>query len=48
MVRETAEDGSTKVVFSGDPADILARFGTLAPDGVRLLMMGKVDHGGAG
>lgn len=48
MERRTAEDGTTKVVFTASPADILERFGARAPDGVQLLMMGRVDHGGAG
>ena len=48
MERRVAEDGSTKVVFTANPADILERFGSRAPDGVHLLMMGKVDHGGVG
>ncbi len=48
MERRANEDGTTRVVFTASPADVLERFGTRAPDGVRLLMMGKVDHGGAG
>ena len=48
MQRRTAEDGTTTTVFSASPASILKEFGVRAPDGVQLLMMGKVDHGGAG
>ena len=48
MQRRTEPDGSTKVVFSRPPADVLAQYGTDGPDGVRLVVMGKVHHGGAG
>lgn len=48
MERRTMEDGTTKAFFTASPADVLERYGTRAPDGVQLLMMGKVDHGGAG
>ncbi len=29
-------------------SDVVERFGHLAPDNVRLLLMGRVDHAGAG
>lgn len=48
MERQTAEDGSTKQVFTASPDDVIEQYGTAAPDGVRLLVMGRVDHGGAG
>lgn len=48
MERRTAEDGSTKVVFAADPEEVLRQYGVEAPDGVRLIIMGKVNHGGAG
>lgn len=48
MERRTAEDGTTKAVFTGDPEAVLREYGVDGPDGVRLLVMGKVGHGGAG
>lgn len=48
MQKRTAEDGSTKVVFAADPEAVLQEYGVAAPDGVRLIVMGKVNHGGVG
>ena len=48
MERRTEADGSTRVVFSMDPEDVLREYAVDAPDHVRLLVMGKVGHGGAG
>ena len=48
MKRQTESDGSTKVVFASSPAAILEQYGVHGPDGVRLVVMGKVGHGGAG
>ena len=48
MERRTNEDGTTKVVFAADPEDVLREYGVDGPDKVRLLVMGKVGHGGAG
>ena len=48
MERRTQDDGSTKVVFTRDPDDVLVEYGTVGPDGVRLVVMGRVNHGGAG
>ena len=48
MERRTNEDGTTKVVFSADPEDVIREYGVMGPDKVRLLVMGKVGHGGAG
>jgi CO dehydrogenase maturation factor len=48
MQRRTREDGSTQAVFSADPEEVLRDFGVLGPDNVRLMVMGKVGHGGAG
>lgn len=46
--RQTQPDGTTKPVFVADPIAVLQRYGADAPDGVRLLVMGAVGHGGAG
>ena len=48
MERRVNEDGTTKVVFAADPEDVLREYGVVGPDGVRLMVMGRVGHGGAG
>ena len=48
MQRITSEDGTTKGVFTADPEVVLKEYGVVGPDGVRLMVMGKVGHGGAG
>ena len=48
MERRTNEDGTTKVVFTADPEDVVRDYGVVGPDRVRLMVMGKVGHGGAG
>ena len=48
MQRLTNEDGTTKTVFAADPEEVLRQYGVVGPDGVRLMVMGKVGHGGAG
>lgn len=48
MQRQTDADGSTKVVFTGDPEALVREYGVLGPDKVRLMVMGRVGHGGAG
>jgi hypothetical protein len=37
-----------KPVFVADALQVVQDYGTDAPDGVRLLVMGAVGHGGAG
>ena len=48
LKRETQPDGSITSTFLRDPMDVLDDYGTKAPDGVRLVVMGAVGHGGAG
>lgn len=48
MERQTQADGSVKAVFTKNPEDVLRDYGATGPDGVRLVIMGKVGHGGAG
>lgn len=48
MERRTGEDGAVKTVFAADPEDVVRDYGVIGPDGVRLMVMGKVGHGGAG
>jgi len=48
MERQTQPDGSAKTVFVADSEKVIAQHSAVGPDGVRLLVMGKVGHGGAG
>ena len=48
MERRTSEDGTTKTVFAADPEAVVREYGVIGPDGVRLMVMGRVGHGGAG
>lgn len=48
MTSERLPDGTLKRTFVADPFDVVAQYGAEAPDGVRLLVMGAVGHGGAG
>jgi CO dehydrogenase maturation factor len=48
MERQTQPDGSVKPIFVGDALRVVDDYGAMAPDGVRLLVMGAVGHGGAG
>lgn len=48
MERRTMDDGSVKQFFTGDPEALVGEFGVKGPDGVRLMVMGKVGHAGSG
>ena len=48
LKREQQPDGSMMSTFLRDPLEVLNEYGTVAPDGVRLVVMGAVGHGGAG
>ena len=48
MERRTDENGKTKTVFVGDPEQVLKDFGVRASDGVDMIVMGRIGHGGAG
>lgn len=48
LKRETQPDGSVTSTFVRDPMEVLEEYGTKGPDGVRLVVMGAVGHGGAG
>lgn len=48
LKREKQPDGSVISTFLRDPLDVLDEYGTVAPDGVRLIVMGAVGHGGTG
>ena len=48
LKREPQPDGSMKSTFLRDPFEVLDEYGVAGPDGVRLVVMGAVGHGGAG
>jgi CO dehydrogenase maturation factor len=48
LKREQQPDGSMRSTFLRDPLEVLDEYGAMAPDGVRLIVMGAVGHGGAG
>ena len=48
MQRKTNEDGTTTTVFTADPEQLISEFSIRGPDKVRLMVMGRVGHGGAG
>jgi CO dehydrogenase maturation factor len=48
LKREPQPDGTTTQTFLRDPLDVLAEYGVRGPDGVTLVVMGAVGHGGAG
>ena len=48
MERRTMEDGSVKQFFTANAQAVVEEFGIEGPDGVRLMVMGKVGHAGSG
>lgn len=48
MQRKTNEDGTTTTVFAAEPEQLISEFSVRGPDQVRLMVMGRVGHGGAG
>ena len=48
LERHTDEDGVTTVVFAADPEDVLTQYGVEGPEGLRLIVMGRVGHAGGG
>jgi CO dehydrogenase maturation factor len=48
LKREQQPDGTMVSTFVRDPLDVLDEYSAQAPDGVRLVVMGAVGHGGAG
>lgn len=42
------EDGKRKLELKRPAREVAEQFGAVGPDGVRLLLMGRVDHAGAG
>jgi len=48
LEQRTDESGATRTVLAEPPEVILDRYAVPAPDGIRLVLMGRVDHAGAG
>lgn len=48
MVESVREDGTRIRALGVSASDVVARYGVAAPDGVTLLVMGRVGHAGAG
>ncbi len=48
MQKQQQEDGTMKTVFTANSDEIISNYSAAGPDGIRLLVMGKVNHGGAG
>ena len=49
LLEERIDDVGTKtVVLRMSPAEIARQYGVSTPDGVTMMLMGKVDHAGAG
>lgn len=49
-VLDRVEDpnGGTKLVLNRSPLDLIREYAVETPDGVKLLLMGKVEHAGTG
>lgn len=48
LKKVTDENGATRSVLVEPAEAIIASYGAVASDGVRLVLMGRVDHAGAG
>lgn len=48
LADRTRDDGSRYSELAMPASEVAARHGVTAPDGVRLLVMGRVAHGGVG
>ncbi|HXI13410.1 MAG TPA: AAA family ATPase [Thermoanaerobaculia bacterium] len=48
LKRVTGEDGEQRTVLAKTPAAVVDEYGVQTPDGVMLLLMGRVEHAGAG
>lgn len=48
LKRVTDDDGEQKTVLAKTPGDVIREYGTKTPDDVTLLLMGRVEHAGAG
>lgn len=48
LKRVTDQNGETRSVLAEPAGDVLEKYGAMTADGVRLVLMGRVDHAGAG
>lgn len=48
LKRVEEPDGTTRTVLARPPSWIVDEYGSTAPDGVKLLIMGRIGHAGAG
>lgn len=48
LERVTDPDGTVRNVFTADPESLINEYGVTGPDGIRLMVMGAVGHGGKG
>lgn len=48
ILGEEVDESGRRLVLTADPEELVSRYGTEGPDGIRLLVMGRVDHAGAG
>ena len=48
MERRRDMDGEEKLMLVATPEEVASRYGIEAPDGVRLLILGRVGHAGTG
>lgn len=46
--KQVDADGTTRTVFDADPEWLITEYAGRGPDGVQLMVMGRVGHGGAG
>ena len=48
VARVTDVSGQSELVLTQPPTEIVRQYGMAGPDGVTLLLMGRVEHAGAG
>lgn len=48
LARVTDDEGTTRTVLAKTPEEVAMEYGTVTPDKVTLLLMGRVEHAGAG
>jgi CO dehydrogenase maturation factor len=48
LERRTEEDGTVRSVFAADPDEVVSTYGIDTPGGVRMMIMGHIQHSGAG
>lgn len=48
LERVEEPDGTTRTVLARPPSRIVEEYGSTAPDGVKLLIMGRIGHAGDG